>query len=174
MRLVLPLLLIFASAIAGPKPNLRDRLIGSWVSSSMLREQRLTLDRKGNYMVRMGVVGMKTGYLEITGNWKVEHNRLQLVPTNRRTAINPKDKSLIKEMKAYMKAMDEGAWKPAPLAISFRNENTIGASFDRRKPIIYKRVTKGFGNTGTSSRAHAIVGYTASPGWLMGINRRRG
>jgi len=64
-----------------------------------------------------------------------------LTPENRKSGVAAFDKELTAKIKADERAMDEGAWKPMPIQVTFTDDNTISTTLRQGdKPIFYRRV----------------------------------
>lgn len=126
--------------VTAPK-SFDQRLVGTWALITADGETLITYSKDHRYSSKEGRPGFPTGFYNETGMWDIYlGNRIELNPDNRKTGIAASDKELVAEIKAYEKAMDEGAWKPMPFPVSFIDDNTFSTPGSGDKPIFYRRV----------------------------------
>jgi hypothetical protein len=122
--------------------TLDQRLVGTWATMTGNDETVITYSKDHRYSKKEGRRGFPTGFYNETGMWDISNrNRIELTPEHRKSGVAASDKKLTAETKTYEKAMDEGAWIPMPLRVSFIDDNTFSTTYGSHdKPNVYRRV----------------------------------
>jgi hypothetical protein len=117
-------------------------LVGTWDSITSDYETSITYSKDHRYSEKEGRPGFRTGFYSESGTWDIyQGDRIEINPENRSSCIAASDRELSAETAADEKAMDEGAWKPMPVQVSFINDNTLSIkSVIGDKSSVYRRV----------------------------------
>ena len=124
--------------------SLDHDLIGAWQAQRDQELTEFTYSASHRYTKRWGRAGFRTGFYQEDGEWDIDRGSyVELIPESRSNHVSNSDPRLLREVKSYERAMDEGAWKPVPAHVTIQGHETLIETLDylsSAKPIRFRRV----------------------------------